>query len=120
MYYENLPIFRSSLNLVVYVETIVKSFEKYHKYTIGAQLREKAQAVLFLIAQANMAVQKHEKLYLLRDSCEQLKMMVQVAKELKAFKSFTQFEHTSKLCVEVCKQAQAWLKSTAGVLHASV
>jgi len=31
MYYENLPIFRSAMNLAVYIETIVKSFEKYPK-----------------------------------------------------------------------------------------
>jgi len=108
------------MNMMVYVETIVKNFEKYHKYTIGLELRTRAQATLFLIAQANMAQEKSEKLYLLRDSCEQLKMVVLVAKELKAFKSFAQFEHISRLVIEVCKQAQAWLKSTVGVLHASM
>ncbi len=34
MYYDNLPIFKSTLDLVVYIETIVKGFEKYHKYII--------------------------------------------------------------------------------------
>jgi hypothetical protein len=67
MYYENLPIFRSAMNLAVYIETIVKSFEKYHKYTIGENLR--------------------------------------------------QIERCSKLTIEVCRQSQAWLKSSAGVLH---
>ncbi len=35
MYYENLPIYRSAMNLIVYIETIVRGFEKYHKYTFG-------------------------------------------------------------------------------------
>ena len=30
MYYDNLPIFKSALDLVVYVESIVKGFDKYH------------------------------------------------------------------------------------------
>ncbi len=33
MYYDNLPIFKSALDLVVYVETILKGFDKYNKYT---------------------------------------------------------------------------------------
>ena len=120
MYYENLPIFRSAMNLAVYIETIVKSFEKYHKYTIGVNLRERAQKMLFLISQANMAQDKTKKLLQLRDMCEMMKITIALAKELKAFRSFKQFERSAKLAVEVCRQSQAWLKSSAGVLHASV
>lgn len=39
MQYDNLPIYKSSLDFCVYVETIVKSFAKYEKYTIGEDLR---------------------------------------------------------------------------------
>jgi hypothetical protein len=117
MYYENLPIFRSAMNLAVYIETIVKSFEKYHKYTIGENLRQRSQKMLFLISQANMAKDKSKRLYQLRDMCEMLKITIWLAKELKAFRSFKQFERCSKLTIEVCRQSQAWLKSSAGVLH---
>ena len=40
MYYENLPIFRSAMNLAVYIETIVKSFEKYHCVLTAGTLHE--------------------------------------------------------------------------------
>jgi len=36
---ENLPIFKSALALAVYMEKIVKGFEKYNKYTIGVDLK---------------------------------------------------------------------------------
>ncbi|MCP4969692.1 MAG: hypothetical protein GY932_03730, partial [Arcobacter sp.] len=54
--------------------------------------------------------------------CEEMKMLLQISKELKAFRSFKQFEHSSKLCVEVCKQSQSWYNyfksdKTAGVLR---
>jgi len=39
MLYENLPIYKSALDLCVYIETIVQGFERYHKYTIGEDLR---------------------------------------------------------------------------------
>ena len=43
MYYDNLPIYKSALDLVVYIETIVKGFNKYHKYTIGEDMRKYLQ-----------------------------------------------------------------------------
>ncbi len=118
MYYENLPIFHVAMNLAVYIETIVKSFERYHKYTIGVNLRERTQKMLFLISQANMANDRVSKLFELREMCEMTKITIQLAQELKAFRNFKQFEQSTKLAVEVCKQSQAWLKSSAGVLHA--
>ena len=39
LHYDNLPIYKLALDLVVYVETIVKGFDKYYKYTIGGDLR---------------------------------------------------------------------------------
>jgi len=54
MYYTNLPIFKSALDLVVYVEEMVKGFDRYHKYSIGAELRVQSKSILFGIAKANM------------------------------------------------------------------
>ena len=115
MYYDNLPIFKSTLDLVVYIETIVKGFDRYHKYTIGSDLRVHSKEILFLINKANISKNRLPRLLELRDKCEELKMLIRVSKELQAYKGFKQFEHSSKLTVDVCKQAQSWLKATAGI-----
>ena len=47
--YENLPIFKKSLELNVYIETIVKGFSRYDKYGIGAELRKKCREILYNI-----------------------------------------------------------------------
>lgn len=109
MYYDNLPIFKSALDLVVYVETIVKGFDKYHKYTLGEDLRKQSKEVLFLIQRANMSESRSQELVTLRNKCEEVKMLIRVTHELKVFKGFKQFEHCAKLSHEVCRQAQAWL-----------
>jgi len=109
---ENLPIYKSALSLAVYMETIVRGFEKYHKYTMGVDLRVKSKALLFDISRANLSANKVRDLVVLRDTCEEMKMLIQLSKELKAFKDFKQFEHSSLLSVTVCKQAQAWLKAS--------
>ena len=117
MIYNQLPIFKSALDFVVYIETIVKNFEKYHKYTIGTDLREYAKKILFLIHRANIArEERYNILCELRDVCEDTKMLIVVSKELKAFNSFKSYEHSSKLIVNICKQSQSWLNSTARVL----
>ena len=38
-HYEHLPIYKKSLDLAVYIETVVKGFARYHKYTLGSELR---------------------------------------------------------------------------------
>ena len=108
---ENLPIFKSAMGLAVYTETIVKGFEKYHKYTMGVELRQKSKEILLLINRVNLSEDKVEALIQLRDHCEDMKMLIQLSKELKVFRSFKQFEYSSLLTVSLCKQAQAWLSS---------
>ena len=108
---ENLPIFKSAIALAVYMEKIVKGFEKYNKYTIGVDLRQKSKNILCLINRANLSTEKKEAITNLRDGCEDMKMLIQLSKELEAFKSFKQFEYSSMLVVGVCKQAQGWLGS---------
>ena len=115
MKYENLPIYKSAMDFCVYMETIVKGFEKYHKYTLGVDLRNESKSLLYLIHRANIHEKKHTQLLELRDKCEDVKMLLQLTKELKAFNSFKQFEHSSKLMVEICKQSQAWLNYYARV-----
>ncbi|MBL0707904.1 MAG: four helix bundle protein [Sulfurimonas sp.] len=104
------------MEFCVYIETIVKSFEKYNKYTIGGDLREYSKEILFMIHRVNMHEDKREGLVLLRDKCEETKILIQLSYELKAFKSFKQFEESSKLIVAICKQSQAWLNHYARVV----
>jgi len=62
LYYDNLPIYKSALDLVVYVETIVKGFDKCHKYTIGEDLKNYSKELLFMIQRANMSSQREAEL----------------------------------------------------------
>ena len=70
MYYDNLPIFKSALYLLAYVETIVKNFDKYYRYTLGKDLCQYSKALLFLIQKANMSEHRMQSLIELRDKCE--------------------------------------------------
>lgn len=115
MKYVELPIYKAALEFAVYMETIVKTFQRYERYTIGEDLRNYAKKLLFAVHKANVSEDKKPKLIELRDCCEEIKMLLQLSKELQAFRSFKQFEHSSKLIVLVCKQSQAWLNHFARV-----
>ena len=109
---EALPLYKSALHLAVYMEQIVRGFDRYHKYTMGVDLRQKSKSLLFAINHANLCIDKEQSITVLRDACEEMKMLVQLSKELKVFKSFKQFEYSSLLTVSVCKQSQAWLQAS--------
>lgn len=40
--YEHLPIYKKAMDLAVYFEKVVRNFSRYHKYTLGSELRAKS------------------------------------------------------------------------------
>ncbi|MDG6005014.1 MAG: hypothetical protein E3K29_04110 [Candidatus Brocadia sp.] len=50
--YEHLPIYKEALDLTVYFEEIVRNFSRYHKYTLGTELREKSREIIRCIIKA--------------------------------------------------------------------
>jgi competence protein ComGF len=50
--YNNIPILRDTQLMMVEVERIVKDFLRYHKYTLGTQLRKKTMQIYQLVSRA--------------------------------------------------------------------
>jgi hypothetical protein len=46
------------MDLTIYFEKIVRNFIRYHKYTLGSELREKRREIVGLIIKANSTVEK--------------------------------------------------------------
>jgi len=109
--YTNLPIFKQALDLNTYIENAVRNFSRFNKYGIGNELRQKARAVLYGIYKIYFSKNKIESILELRDSIEELKIIIYLAKELKSLRDFRQFELLSQMVRELAKQAQGWLNS---------
>lgn len=116
-FYENLPVYKKALDLAVYFENLVRYFEKYHKYTIGAELKNLSRSILILIAKANIKDRRYEYLTEVVDKLEELKILIHIAKEVKAFRSFNNFEFATKSVIEVAKQCEGWLRSQNSLSH---
>jgi hypothetical protein len=44
--YEHLPIYKKAMDLTIYVGKIVGNFSRYHKYTLGSELRAKSREIV--------------------------------------------------------------------------
>ena len=85
--HEHLPIYKAALDMTVHFEGLVAGFSRYHKYTLGTELRKGSRAVLQQVLRANNAKDKTERsteLLVLRDRIEALLLAMRVAKEVKA------------------------------------
>jgi len=83
----------------------------YHKYSLGADLREGARRVLKLVVPANGRRDKAPVLLGIREELEELKLLLRLCHDVKAFANFNSFEHAITQVVGIAKQNEGWLKS---------
>lgn len=110
--YDHLPIFKAMMDLTVLVENTVKFFSRYHKYTLGSELRNMCHEALGLIMEANSLSDKAPVLLNLRITLEKIKIHLVIAKEVKAFHKPNSFLQLAEKVVNVSRQNEGWLKST--------
>lgn len=108
--YENLPVYKSALDLAEYMDEVICHFAKRHKYNVGNKLQNLCLEALFLIA---TAIKKSETKACLAQALEKLeaiKILLHFCKQRKAFNNFKSFEVAVKKVIEVSKQCEGWLK----------
>jgi hypothetical protein len=108
--YEHLPIYKKALDLTIYFEKIVRNFSRYHKYTLGSELREKSRDIVELIIKANSTKDRLPMLLELRGRLEGLKVLIRICKEVKAFHNFNSFAYSSNLVIDLSRQKEGWIK----------
>src|SRR5437762_4048574 len=98
--YDHLPIWKDATRLAVVLEEAVRRFPRYHKYTLGTDLRRQAYAVCRGVVVANNEREGRARaLERLVVAVEELKLLVQMGKEVRAFASFKEFEKAAEFAV---------------------
>jgi hypothetical protein len=110
--YEHLPIYKKAFDLNVYFEKIIRNFSRYHKYTLGTEMREHARIIVKLIAKANSKRDKREILLELREKIEELKLVIRLCKELKVFNNFNSFQESLNYAIDIARQNEGWMKKS--------
>ncbi|QVL49252.1 MAG: four helix bundle protein [Thiocapsa sp.] len=108
----HLPIWRDANRLLLGIEQAVRQFPRYHKYTLGTDLRRQAMTVCRLILRAaDKGEGQRARVTRVVEAVDDLKIQIQLGKELQAFHSFRQFQELAELAVAVGKQSGGWRKS---------
>lgn len=102
-------IAKKSERLLVDIEQVVRGFVRYHKYTIGTDLRAQAMTVVRLCHRtwrdrANQLQWVSDLVW----AIDELKLTLQLCSQLHAFKSFKQFESIIRATEDVGRCAGGW------------
>ncbi|MCX5885282.1 MAG: four helix bundle protein [Proteobacteria bacterium] len=109
--YEHLPLYKKAMDLTIYLENIVRGFSRYHKYTLGTDVRSLSREVVRLVIRANSERDKQTTLAILRDTIEDLKVTLRICKEVKAFKNFDSFQHAIEETISMSRQNEGWIRN---------
>ncbi|GAB0151069.1 four helix bundle protein [Marinobacterium sp. BA1] len=102
-------IAKKAERMMVDIEQAVRSFVRYHKYTLGSDIRAQAMTVVRLCHRAwrDRSRQSHWVSELIW-AIDELKLSLQLGSQLRAFKSFRQFESIIRSAEEVGRCAGGW------------
>ncbi len=105
------PIISLAERIVVQMEIAVQRFARYHKYTLGTDLRKQSLEVYRLAHRAwRDKSQQIQWLTQLVWAVDELKLSMQLAQQLNVFASFGQFEQLAQLVATMGQQTGGWYK----------
>jgi len=114
-----MPLWRDANRLLLLIEDAVRQFPRYHKYTLGSDLRKQAMNIVRLIARAVHDRQgRAQHLKRLVFSIDDMKVLIQLGKEVKAFQNFKVFQTAAEIAVGMGRQSGGWqrrVRPEAGV-----
>ena len=79
--YDHLPIYRAAFDLAVHIEKLVRHFSRYHKYTLGTELRDGSRRILERIIEANDSRDRGPVLAHLRQELEWFKVLARLCQQ---------------------------------------
>jgi hypothetical protein len=105
------PIVKLSEQVLVAIEEAVLRFPRSHKYTIGSDLRREAATVARHAHRAwRDASRRGDWISKLVWAVDDLKLSVQIAQQLRVFRSFAQFEAIARTVSDLGRQCGGWQK----------
>src|SRR5579864_8072182 len=105
------PIARLAQRILADIENAVRRFPRYHRYSVGSDLRADAMLVARCVHRAwRDSEQKLRRVQELAAAVDDLKISMQLGKQVDAFGSFAEFEAIARLVNDLGRQSGGWLK----------
>ncbi|MDD2566291.1 MAG: four helix bundle protein [Candidatus Gracilibacteria bacterium] len=108
--YENLPVYKTSYDLLIITFSTIKAFPKEYKYSIGDKIKSETIDLILNIYKANLSKDKTEKLILAREKIEIIRLFSRVCRDLKII-NLNKYIEINLLIESISKQLFAWSKS---------
>jgi hypothetical protein len=108
--YDNLPVYKSSYDLLLLTVNIIPHFRKSYKYTLGSKLQETLIELMSFIFQANCNQSKSEHLQKARENVEIVRLLFRLSNDLKLI-DLKKFVEVNVLIESISKQLVGWERS---------
>ncbi len=111
--YEALPIYKLAMATAIAIEKMVRAFPRFHRYTFGARLRDTSMDAVILIGRAYRRGPERAPIVAeLVDRIEELKLLINLGREIQAFASFKQYAQLMEQVMNMARQAEGWRKAS--------
>ena len=108
--YSDLPVYKSTYDLLVAIFSFTKDFNKVYKYTVGESLKKETIELLTLIYRANVKRDKKDVLQEARERIEVIRLFIRLMKDMQQI-SIKQFVQINTSVENVSKQLTGWQKA---------
>lgn len=108
--YDNLPVYKSAYDLLLYVFQIGHNMQRDYRYTLGETLKKELVGILVLIYKANMVTGKSDIIAEARERIVVVKLHLRLLCDLKQI-SMKGYANGAQMAESVSKQLAAWQKS---------
>lgn len=109
MIYDNLPVYKATYDLLLYIFQLNRNFQREYRYTLGENVKNELIALLLCIYNANTV---QEKLPFLSDGQQHvvaIKIQIRLLADLKQI-SLKQYANAAEQIESISKQMAAWTK----------
>lgn len=110
LFYE-LPVYKSSYDLLMEIFELVKHFPREYKYTVGEKLKDEALEMIMNIYRANTRQQKKDTLQNAREHLEVVRLLLRLTKDMKQI-NINRFVDVNKKIENISKQLTGWQKNS--------
>jgi hypothetical protein len=108
--YQDLPVYKSSYDLLLGIFQCSKGFNREYKYTIGETLKKESIELLMLIFRANSRQEKAIVLKEAKERVESIRLLIRIMKDLHQI-NLSGFVQISQKIEEVSRQLTGWQRA---------
>jgi hypothetical protein len=109
LYYE-LPIYKETYRLLLYLYTLTRHFNREYKYTLGQSMKNTGMRMVRYIFKANTATDKTEALLQLSDEVEMLKLELRLCIDMRLITPEQQAQAWEAI-ESISRQMSGWKKA---------